>query len=406
MYETASIPPPSRAWPPNAAEQTSLDVHQHRLASALSTVVLLTSLCPVPISTLPLQPDSPGDRDPENDPPRPPGRTLGSADPAEVGDSDEDVQKAALDFMIRSSRQEVAQHIVTLLNPRSWKARARQFTLKLLAAILEHEKLHTLLDVSLMQKITALAWDSNRDVRQQAINMITTYLKQVNISSVVGSAILHEILPQVPTSPKLSGADASKILEVEFVFEPEFIPGLDPPQTEPSASAAQENPAKSKLSVTLLCLRTTAVSSLYTGLEPTNPTPERMAAAVASLEIAWPRDGTLFLDMNHGGSNEKSWLPYEIDPSSPLDVTSFIQPGVNIIRLIQLTGMTDRTFILYASCREAEPAFQIFDYPTPRCADSMFNFSSKHEREEQARRSDAAGNVELYGIEAYHMHTT
>ncbi|KAJ7886982.1 hypothetical protein B0H13DRAFT_2342622 [Mycena leptocephala] len=142
------------------------------------------------------------------------------------------------------------------------------------------------------------------------------------------------------------GADASKILEVEFVFEPEFIPGLDPPQTEPSASAAQENPAKSKLSVTLLCLRTTAVSSLYTGLEPTNPTPERMAAAVASLEIAWPRDGTLFLGMNHGGSNEKSWLPYEIDPSSPLDVTSFIQPGVNIIRLIQLTGMTDRTFIL------------------------------------------------------------
>ncbi|KAJ7842017.1 hypothetical protein B0H14DRAFT_3457116 [Mycena olivaceomarginata] len=122
------------------------------------------------------------------------------------------------------------------------------------------------------------------------------------------------------------GADASKILEVEFVFEPEFIPCLDPPQTEPSASAVQENPAKSKLSVTLLCLRT--------------------AAAVASLEMAWPRDGTLFLDMNHGGSNEKSWLPYEIDPSSPLDVTSFIQPGLNIIRLIQLTGMTDRTFIL------------------------------------------------------------
>ncbi|KAJ7761858.1 hypothetical protein B0H14DRAFT_2403689, partial [Mycena olivaceomarginata] len=124
---------------------------------------------------------------------------------------------------------------------------------------------------------------------------------------------------------------------------------------------------KSKLSVTLLCLRTTAVSSLYTGLEPTNPTPERMAAAVASLEIAWPRDGTLFLDMNHGGSNEKSWLPYEIvsilDPSSPLDVTSFIQPGVNIIRLIQLTGMTDRTFILYASCREAEPAFSNFRLP-------------------------------------------
>ncbi|KAJ7840643.1 hypothetical protein B0H13DRAFT_2287065 [Mycena leptocephala] len=159
------------------------------------------------------------------------------------------------------------------------------------------------------------------------------------------------------------GADASKILEVEFVFEPEFIPGLGLPPTEPSAPTAQEKPAKSGLYVTLLCLFTAAVSSLYTSLEPTNPTPERLATAVAGLETAWPREGTLFLDMNHGGSNKKSWLPYEI-------------PGLNIIRFIQLTGMTDRTFILYASCREAEPAFQIFDYRTPQCADSMFDFSS------------------------------
>ncbi|KAJ7908040.1 hypothetical protein B0H13DRAFT_1617903, partial [Mycena leptocephala] len=145
---------------------------------------------------------------------------------------------------------------------------------------------------------------------------------------------------------------------------------------KPSAPAALEKPAKSRLYITLLCLFTAAVSSLCTSLEPTNPTPERLATAVAGLETAWPREGTLFLDMNHGGSNKKSWVPYEIDPSSPLDVTSFIQPGLNIIRFIQLTGMTDRTFILYASCREAEPAFQIFDYRTPRCADSMFDFSS------------------------------
>ncbi|KAJ7923915.1 hypothetical protein B0H13DRAFT_2315918 [Mycena leptocephala] len=134
--------------------------------------------------------------------------------------------------------------------------------------------------------------------------------------------------------------------------------------------------AKSRLCVTLLCLRTEDVSSLRTSLEPTNPTPETVATAVAGLEIAWPRDGTLFLDMNYGGCNGKSWVPYEIDPILPLDVTRFIQPGLNIIRLIQLTGMADRTFILHASYREPEPAFEFFDFETPHCADSLFNFSS------------------------------
>ncbi|KAJ7927171.1 hypothetical protein B0H13DRAFT_2557685 [Mycena leptocephala] len=169
------------------------------------------------------------------------------------------------------------------------------------------------------------------------------------------------------------GADAAKILEIKFVFEPEFTPGLDLPQFEPSASAAQESPAKSQLSVVLLCIRTAAVSTLHTALEPT---PERLTAAVAGLEMAWPRDGTLFLDINHGGKNGKSWIPCEIDPAVPLDVTSFIQPGLNIIRLIQLTSMADRTFILYA-CREPEPALQNFDYRPPQNADSLFDFPSK-----------------------------
>jgi len=41
------------------------------------------------------------------------------------------------------------------------------------------------------------------------------------------------------------------------------------------------------------------------------------------------------------------------DPTSPLDVTDYIQPGSNVIRFIQLADMVHRTFILYAS--RAEP---------------------------------------------------
>ncbi|KAJ7873577.1 hypothetical protein B0H13DRAFT_1484019, partial [Mycena leptocephala] len=106
---------------------------------------------------------------------------------------------------------------------------------------------------------------------------------------------------------------------------------------------------KSRLSVVLLCLPTAAVISVYNSLKPTNPTPESVATAVAGLEIGWPRDGTLFLDMNREEICGKSWIPYEIDPHSPLDVTAVIRPGSNVIRFIQLTSMAERTFIVYAS---------------------------------------------------------
>ncbi|KAJ7919954.1 hypothetical protein B0H13DRAFT_2319878 [Mycena leptocephala] len=170
------------------------------------------------------------------------------------------------------------------------------------------------------------------------------------------------------------GADASKILEVEFVVEPEFAATWDFQHRPSSTSAAQGNPTKSKLSVVLLCLPTAADSTLYSSLIPTNPTPERMATAIAGLETAWPRDGTLLLDMNKDRIHGKTWLPYDIDPTLPLDVTYCIRPGSNVIRFIQLTSMEERTFILYASRRE--PDSDMFDTaPTPS-DNPMFNFAA------------------------------
>ncbi|KAJ6513082.1 hypothetical protein C8R45DRAFT_813375 [Mycena sanguinolenta] len=117
-----------------------------------------------------------------------------------------------------------------------------------------------------------------------------------------------------------------------------------------SASTSTARPAP-KLSVVLLCLPTEAVSALYESLIPTNPSAERIATAVAELDSAWPQDGTLFLDMNEqtGG---RTWLPHQISPVSPLDVTEHIQPGPNVVRFIQLANMAERTFIMYASPRK------------------------------------------------------
>ncbi|KAJ7678959.1 hypothetical protein DFH06DRAFT_974493 [Mycena polygramma] len=125
-----------------------------------------------------------------------------------------------------------------------------------------------------------------------------------------------------------------------------------------SPSTPQEN---SELSVVLMCLPTYAVRALSESLAPTNPTAETMATAVAGLKTSWPENGMLFLDMNVEGSRGKTWLPYDIDPASPLDVTKYIQPGPNVIRFIQLTSMEDRTFILYASRREREPTRSLPD---------------------------------------------
>ncbi|KAF7336744.1 hypothetical protein MVEN_02109500 [Mycena venus] len=168
------------------------------------------------------------------------------------------------------------------------------------------------------------------------------------------------------------GADSSKIIEGTFVVEPGFaaVWGLPPASTE-----------KPKLSVVLLCLPTDGLSALYNSLAPTNRTAESIAAAVAELETAWPQDGTLFVDINiNEGSGGKTWLPYEIDPASPLDVTNYIQPGPNVIRFIQLAGMVERTFILHASPRELpknkppDAISRMFDAAAMQINNPLFNF--------------------------------
>ncbi|KAJ6576674.1 hypothetical protein DFH09DRAFT_1149982 [Mycena vulgaris] len=148
------------------------------------------------------------------------------------------------------------------------------------------------------------------------------------------------------------GADAPQVVECTFVVEPGFayMWGIQPP--DESTAAANPTP-NAKLRVVLLCLPTAAVITLYDSLRAAAPTPEGLAAAVAGLATAWPLDGTLILDMNRAGGGGNAWLPRDMDPTAPLDVTNYIRPGPNVIRFIQLASMLEHTFILYASPRES-----------------------------------------------------
>ncbi|KAJ7761928.1 hypothetical protein DFH07DRAFT_739878 [Mycena maculata] len=190
------------------------------------------------------------------------------------------------------------------------------------------------------------------------------------------------------------GADTSRVLEGRFIIEPGFAAIWDiasPPCVpflllpihfgcSPSCRPfSARRPVNSKISVSLLCLSTAALTALYISLKPSNPSAESIATAVAKLETAWPQDGTLFLDINkeREGSGGKTWLPFDVDPTSPLDVTEHMQPGPNVIRFIQLTNMEHHTFILYASRPEHTDTPLRDTPPPPNNLNPLFNFHSR-----------------------------
>ncbi|KAJ6623952.1 hypothetical protein B0H10DRAFT_1785299, partial [Mycena sp. CBHHK59/15] len=151
------------------------------------------------------------------------------------------------------------------------------------------------------------------------------------------------------------GATYPRILEGAFFVEPDLASEWDLDlacvfESSPTI-APPKRPPEPKLSIMLLCLPTEDVFTLYKSLAPSNPTPEMIAAAVVKIETKWPRTGTLLLEINKQESGGRTWLPSDITHACPLDVTSYIRPGPNIIRIIQLASMGEHTFILYASRR-------------------------------------------------------
>ncbi|KAJ6522489.1 hypothetical protein B0H19DRAFT_1202788 [Mycena capillaripes] len=167
------------------------------------------------------------------------------------------------------------------------------------------------------------------------------------------------------------GAIAPRVVESAFVIEPAVAEALGVLSARPISTRSAPIP---KLRATLLCVSTTSFIEIQSmdstgGLD----SPERMTTTVAGLAIFWPPAGTLILDMNNqdpkgSGGNDtgqgKTWLPYDIDPRAPIDVTAHLRVGRNVIRFIQLAGMDEHTFVLYA-------------YPVPpKAQDAEFDLDS------------------------------
>ncbi|KAJ6560529.1 hypothetical protein DFH09DRAFT_511463 [Mycena vulgaris] len=153
------------------------------------------------------------------------------------------------------------------------------------------------------------------------------------------------------------GTIAPSVVESAFVIEPAVAKALGILPAGPISN----RPLSPKLRVALLCVPTTSLIEIQsidsTGMLDSS---ESMAATVAGLATSWPPAGTLILDMNKnldqdptgsGGTETgqgKMWLPHDIDPRAPIDVTAHLRAGRNIMRFIQLVGMSEHTFVLYA----------------------------------------------------------
>ncbi|KAJ3714088.1 hypothetical protein C8R42DRAFT_726589 [Lentinula raphanica] len=70
---------------------------------------------------------------------------------------------------------------------------------------------------------------------------------------------------------------------------------------------------------------------------------------------AWPPQGSLLLEINHGEPHGQTWYPEDMAPGSdPLDITKVVQQGQNRLRCIQLTSL-QHVFAVHASTVPIDP---------------------------------------------------
>ncbi|GLB40277.1 hypothetical protein LshimejAT787_0801480 [Lyophyllum shimeji] len=160
--------------------------------------------------------------------------------------------------------------------------------------------------------------------------------------------------PQVPPDPSFPchsvpglwlvkiGYDEADVLDCELEIDSETAMKWD--LTGPSISGN----AAAKLSLELRCLPKDLVQTVYE-TSPASTTAEDMAVALSEIKTEWPPQGSLIVQTNPSEGWGRTWLPTHLAPSSPaLDLTDSIHEGRNIVRLIQLTAMPDKIFILQA----------------------------------------------------------
>lgn len=128
---------------------------------------------------------------------------------------------------------------------------------------------------------------------------------------------------------------------------------LNEKSLQPSQTLPKHSP---KIRLQLMCLSTGCVKSIYETSNLSTATPQDVATAVSNINTEWPYQGTLIVEVNSHKSFGKTWLPRRLTQNHPpLDVTGCIGEGTNVVRLIQLTDLADKIFVLHAMPSSTEP---------------------------------------------------
>ncbi|KAJ7163166.1 hypothetical protein C8R46DRAFT_1221954 [Mycena filopes] len=127
------------------------------------------------------------------------------------------------------------------------------------------------------------------------------------------------------------------------------------------------------ITVVIFCIPTQNTESSYRALHKSFASrPTAIAGAIAKLATVWPPENTLRVRIG-----DKTWSPTQkasciqscralflifsarlVQAPAPLDVTEWIQPGLNIVHFEQSWGLKDYTYVMCAYPRESLP-------PTP-----------------------------------------
>ncbi|KAF8809729.1 hypothetical protein BYT27DRAFT_7036119, partial [Phlegmacium glaucopus] len=104
-----------------------------------------------------------------------------------------------------------------------------------------------------------------------------------------------------------------------------------------------------KLQLQICCLSQKLVQSVMESLKP-DATAQDVATALFTIQNDWPTPGHLIIMVNPQEKNKRVWLPDKLEPPHlPVCIEDCVFEGQNIVQFIQLSGMSERMFVLFAT---------------------------------------------------------
>lgn len=150
------------------------------------------------------------------------------------------------------------------------------------------------------------------------------------------------------------GSKHTNILECSFEIDKETAAKWDIPEISliSEKRTVPSQMGKPRLCLQILCLPTDLVQSVQGTIQP-GASAGDVAIALSTIKESWPPTGNLIIEVNPGTGHGHTWLPFDLEPTSPsVNLEDHIHEGKNVVQLIQLAGMADHIFVLFASLQQ------------------------------------------------------